>query len=70
MTIELNEKEQTILKQIAQQQQQLQAELNRTVSLFLASKDLEIPKTGVQISDDLKTLTFEIDIVEEAEVIE
>jgi len=68
MTINLTEKEQAILRNIAVKQQQVQVELNNVVSVMFAARDLDQVK-GAIISEDLTTITFDSE-VEQAEVIE
>lgn len=67
VTIEFNEKEQTIFKQIAQRQQALQQEINATVGIMMASKGYDIPATGVNISQDLTSAVFEVEYKKEDE---
>jgi len=66
VTIEFNEKEQAIFREIAQKQQAVQSELNRTAQIVFASKGYDLNDT-VRLAEDLKTATIDIEEEKESE---
>jgi len=66
VTIEFNEKEQAIFREIFQKQQAVQSELNRTAQIVFASKGYDLNDT-VRLAEDLKTATIDIEEEKESE---